>query len=262
MNYLDEIIAHKKKEIKRMKKLYPIEVLERTKNFHRNTNSLSDSLMKNPPGIIAEFKRKSPSAGSLYDKTNIAQVVKGYIESGAAALSVLTDQAFFGGNLKDLQEARNQTDLAILRKDFMLDEYQIIEAKAAGADAILLIAEILTKDQVYLFSALARSLSLEVILEVHHPVQLSKLCDQVTVVGVNNRNLMNLTIDVNTSFKLAGIIPGQFIRISESGISSPAIIRKLTDAGYHGFLIGEFFMKHDKPHDACKKLIKEVQEGY
>jgi len=262
MNMLDKIIAHKHNEVKRIKNLYPTKVLEQTIDFNRNAISLSNSLLKNNPGIIAEFKRKSPSAGRLYDQTDIAQVIKGYVEAGAAALSVLTDEKFFGGNLEDLRETRNHTDHAILRKDFILDEYQIIEAKAAGADAILLIAEILTKDQVYLFSTLARSLSLEVILEIHHPDQMGKLCDQVTVVGVNNRNLENLTIDVNTSVKLAEKIPGRFIRISESGISSPVIIRKLIDIGYQGFLIGEYFLRHDKPQHACRKLIEEILENH
>lgn len=262
MNILDKIIIHKRKEVSRRKLLFSVKSLEEISDFERNTFSLTDSLTKKRPGIIAEFKRKSPSAGSLNYLTDVKEVIKGYVESGAAALSVLTDHEFFGGSLADLEAARNQCTHPILRKDFIIDEYQIIESKAAGADAILLIAEILTQDQILTFSRFARSLSMEVILEIHQESQLVKLSDQVTIVGVNNRNLKNLQVDVNSSFKLAGIVPDHLPRISESGISSPEIIRKLMDSGYQGFLIGEYFMKHHKPQDACKKFIKKVMEGY
>ncbi len=262
MNILDKIIIHKRKEVTQRKMLFSVKSLEEISDFERNAFSLTDSLTKERPGIIAEFKRKSPSAGSLNDLTDIKEVIKGYVESGAAALSVLTDHEFFGGSLADLETARNQCTRPILRKDFIIDEYQIIESKAAGADAILLIAEILTQDQIRTFSGLARSLSMEVILEIHQAEQLVKLSDHVTIVGVNNRNLKNLQIDVNSSFKLAGIIPDHFLRISESGISSPEIIRKLMDSGYQGFLIGEYFMKHDQPKEACKMLIEKVLVDY
>jgi indole-3-glycerol phosphate synthase len=258
MNSLDKIIIHKSKEVSRTKMLFSTKSLEKTSNFERNTYSLADHLILKSPGIIAEFKRRSPSAGNLNDRADVTEVAKGYIESGAAALSVLTDHQFFGGSLADLKTARNQCTHPILRKDFIIDEYQIIESKAAGADAILLIAEMLTQYQIRTFSILARSLSMEVILEIHQEEQLVKLSDYVTIVGVNNRNLKNLQVNVNSSFKLAGIIPGHLPRISESGISSPEIIRKLMDSGYQGFLIGEYFMKHHKPQDACKKLIEKV----
>ncbi|KPK88102.1 MAG: hypothetical protein AMS27_00710 [Bacteroides sp. SM23_62_1] len=258
MNILEQIITYKNKEVKRMKDLYPVKLLEHKVYFQRNTNSLSGSLGKNRPGIIAEFKRKSPSAGQFGNQTDLGQVIRGYVESGAAALSVLTDEKYFGGNIEDLSEAREKTDHPILRKDFIVDEYQIIEARAAGADAVLLIAEILTENQVYEFTGLARSFSLEVILEIHHSDQLNKLCDGITIVGVNNRNLVDLTVDVNRSFELASSIPGKFMKISESGISSPDTIIQLTETGYQGFLIGEYFMKHDTPQEACKKLIEEI----
>jgi len=262
MNILDKIVRYKRKEVIQRKNHYPAKILERTTNFQRKTYPLADNLVKNYPGILAEFKRKSPSAGMLNDRIIVEEVIKGYIDSGAAALSVLTDHKFFGGSLADLEAARNNSFHPILRKDFILDEYQVIEAKAAGADAILLIAEILTKDQVRQLSVLARSLSLEVVLEIHYAEQLTKLCDQVNIVGVNNRDLENLTVDVDTSFKLAGAIPDNFLRISESGINSPDIIRKMIDFGYHGFLIGEYFMKHRVPQEACKKLIENVLGKY
>lgn len=262
MNVLDKIIINKRKEVNRRKKLFSTEFLEKKSAFERNAYSLTDNLIKKSPGIIAEFKRKSPSAGSLNELTDVKEVIKGYVDSGAAALSILTDQKFFGGSLADLEAARNQSIYPILRKDFIIDEYQIIEAKASGADAILLIAEILTEDQVRNFSKLARLLSMEVILEIHQEEQLVKLSDYITIVGVNNRDLKNLQINVNSSFKLAGIIPDQFPRISESGISSPDIIRKLIASGYKGFLIGEYFMRHEKPPEACKLLIKKVLEEH
>jgi len=261
MNTLDKIGIHKREEVNRRKLLFPAKSLEKTPAFERNTYSLADHLILKSPGIIAEFKRKSPSAGSLNDRPDVSEVVKGYIESGAAALSVLTDHQFFGGSLADLKTARNQCTHPILRKDFIIDEYQIIESKTAGADAILLIAEILTKDQIRTFSKLARSLSMEVILEINQEEQLDKLSHYISIVGVNNRNLKNLQVDVNASFKLAGIIPGHLLRISESGISSPEIIRKLMNSGYRGFLIGEYFMKHHKPQEACKRLIERIIEG-
>lgn len=261
MNILDKIIIRKRKEVSRRKLSFSVKSLEKISGIERNTFSFADSLMQKRPGIIAEFKRNSPSAGSLNEMANVKEVTKGYVESGAAALSVLTDHEFFGGRLSDLETARNQCTHPILRKDFIIDEYQVIESKAAGADAIMLIAEILNQDQILTFSRLARSLDMEVILEIHQEEHLVKLSDNITIVGVNNRNLKNLNVDVNSSFKLAGIIPDHFLRISESGINSPEIIRKLMDSGYRGFLIGEYFMKHFKPQDACKKLIEKVMEG-
>jgi len=260
MNILDKILIHKRKEVNHRQEIFSAASLEKTTVFDRKTYSLADSLLNNRPGIIAEFKRKSPSAGILNNMTDVKEVIKGYIDSGAAALSVLTDYKFFGGSLQDLEAARSQCSHPILRKDFIIDDYQIIEAKAVGADAVLLIAEILTENQIRNFSRLATTLSMEVILEIHQADQLVKLSDCITIVGVNNRNLENFKVKVNTSFELASIIPDHFLRISESGISSPDIIRKLIDSGFQGFLIGEYFMKHDKPQNACKELIENVLE--
>jgi indole-3-glycerol phosphate synthase len=258
MNILDKIIISKRNEVNLRKRLFSVDFLEKSSFFERKTYSLADNLIKKSPGIIAEFKRKSPSANSLNELADVKEVINGYVDSGAAALSILTDHKFFGGNLSDLAAARNQSNYPVLRKDFIIDEYQVIEAKASGADAVLLIAEILTENQIRNFSRLARSLSMEVILEIHQKEQLVKLSDLVTIVGVNNRNLKNLQIEVNSSFKLAALIPSQFLSISESGISSPDTIRKLMDSGYKGFLIGEYFMRHEKPAEACKMLIKKV----
>ncbi len=259
-NILDKIVARKKVEIAIARRKTPVIRLEESELFTRECYSMRDFIL-NPAlsGIIAEFKRKSPSKGIINDKLSVKKVTNAYAAAGASALSVLTDQSFFGGRKQDLIDARKANNLPILRKDFMLDEYQIIEAKALGADIILLIAAILTPPEILKMARLAKHLGMNVLLEVHNREELDRsLCDELDAVGVNNRNLGDFSVSVQHSYDLVGHIPSKFLKISESGISDPATIKELRDAGFDGFLIGENFMKEEDPGRAMKEFVKQL----
>lgn len=259
MNTLERIVTNKKKEVAERKALYPTRLLERSVSFNSQTVSFSKYLMREDKnGIIAEIKRHSPSKGYLNKYVNVERTSIGYMQAGASALSVLTDTEFFKGTSEDLRIARKFNFCPILRKDFIIDEYQIIESKSIGADAILLIAAVLTKEEIDKFSKQAHSLGLEVLLEVHDEEELDKMSDAVNAIGVNNRNLKTLKIDINTSFALAELIPSKYLKVSESGIESVETIQKLREVGYKGFLIGSYFMQHPRPELACKDLIEKV----
>ena len=261
MNTLEKIIQHKRKEVVERKSLYPVALLEKSVYFNSQTVSLSRYLKREDKnGIIAEIKRHSPSKGYLNKYINVERTSIGYMQAGASALSVLTDNEFFKGNSEDLTIARKFNFCPILRKDFIIDEYQIIESKSIGADAILLIAAVLTKVEIKKFSDIARALNMEVLLEVHAEEELEKLHDGVDVVGVNNRNLKTLQIDIGASFLLANLIPSKYLKISESGIENPETIQKLRGVGYNGFLIGSHFMKHPRPELACKEFINNLSK--
>jgi indole-3-glycerol phosphate synthase len=210
-------------------------------------------------GIIAEFKRKSPSRGIIKENADPVKISKGYVQAGADGLSVLTDTKYFAGSREDLVRVREANQCPILRKDFMIDEYQVLEARAWGADVILLIAAVLKHNEVRNLSALAHSLGLEVLLEIHEESELDVLNENIDIVGVNNRDLKRMVTDVNTSIDLSEKIPGDFLKISESGISDPGTIRSLKEHGYRGFLIGEYFMQQSDPANACKELIDGLQ---
>src|SRR5690606_7614680 len=210
-------------------------------------------------GIIAEYKRASPSKGIINDRFTVAEVVSGYQEAGVSAVSVLTDRDFFKGSLDDLEAARAALQLPVLRKDFVIDAYQISEAKAHGADIILLIAAILTPAQVKALSEHARRLGMSVLLEVHNREELERsIVDTVDAIGVNNRNLHDFSVSLDHSLSLVEHIPDSFIKVSESGISDPATIRMLREAGFNAFLIGGDFMKTTDPAAAIKALCLEL----
>jgi len=233
--------------------------LENKKLFSADTCSLSDSLsdpVKN--GIIAEFKRMSPSKGIINTEVQIEEVTLGYANAGASGLSVLTDSMFFGGSDEDLLKAREINNIPILRKDFIIDEFQVLEAKAIGADAILLIAAALNRERVLTLACLSRSLKMEVVLEVHSLQDLEMVNEYVNIVGVNNRDLRTFSTDINISLQLADKIPDQFLKISESGISSPSVLRHLKCMGFDGFLIGELFMSKRDPVSAFSDFVKEI----
>lgn len=260
MNILQKIIAHKRQWIDQRKSLYPVALLEQSIYFQNAVVSLREYLLRpDKSGIIAEFKRKSPSKGMINPYAQVEEVSIGYMQAGASALSILTDQTFFGGQNEDLQIARKFNFCPILRKDFIIDPYQIFEARALGADAILLIAEVLSAEKVHSLASLARSLGLEVLLEIHSAQQLPKICPEVTIVGVNNRNLEDFSVHIDTSLALFEQIPSSFTRISESGISSPEAILQLRQVGFEGFLIGEHFMNASDPAKACRQFIQEVE---
>lgn len=259
MNVLQKIITHKQQEVKEQQSLYPVKLLERSTYFNSPKVSLRKYLLRNDKsGIIAEIKKQSPSLGIINKYIDIEKTSIGYMQSGASALSVLTDKTFFGGSSEDLMIARKFNFCPILRKDFILSEYQIIESKSIGADVILLIAAVLSKEEIITLTDLAHSLDMEVLLEIYDADELDKIYDKVDVIGVNNRNLSTMKIDVQQSLSMCELLPKEIIKISESGIDSVDTILKLKQFGYQGFLMGTNFMKKPQPHLACKEFIKEL----
>lgn len=260
MSILTRIIETKKEKVPRQKERVPIASLEKYPLFERKCNSLKAALQKeNSTGIIAEFKQKSPSKGNINFRVQVDEVTKSYVAAGAVGLSVLTDFEYFGGTLANLTKAREANpETPILRKDFIIDTYQVMEAKAFGADVVLLIAACLKKEQAKNLAQNAKELGMEVLMEIHNAEELQKINDFVDIVGVNNRDLKTFKVDVESSVQLANDIPGRFLKISESGISEAETIRYLKKHGYQGFLIGETFMKTDNPGEACRKLIAEL----
>lgn len=260
MTILDKIVLRKKEEVGQAKQRVSIRQLEQGLHFNRNPHSFKQFLLdEQRTGIIAEFKRRSPSKGIINDQASVAEVTKAYAAAGASALSVLTDVDFFGGHTDDLLAARAANDIPILRKDFMIDEYQLIEAKALGADIILLIAAILTPEEVRNLAAVAKGLGLNVLLEVHNEEELNRsICADLDAIGVNNRNLADFTVNIQTSFDLVNKIPNEFLKISESAISAVETIKDLKTAGFNGFLIGENFMKTSDPGAAIRHFVGEL----
>ena len=262
MNILDKIVAHKKEEVKKQKELVPIGDLQASLYFSTEGLSLKHYLTHpSKVGIIAEFKRKSPSKGAINLDADVETVTQGYTKAGASGLSILTDAHFFGGNNEHLTKARKVNFTPILRKEFIIDEYQLFEAKSIGADVVLLIAECLTKAEVLHLAKTAQLLNLEVLLEVHSADQLEKCNEYVDIVGVNNRNLKTFTVDIQTSVQLFDQISNDFVKISESGISDPKTIVYLKKVGFQGFLIGEHFMVQEQPDLGCRRFIEEVGNG-
>ncbi len=258
MDILETIVAAKRKEVEKFKPMSSIERFEKDGFFWQITNRslIKHLLLPGSTGIIAEFKRKSPSKGWFKPKELEAEPVVISYNKHAAGISVLTDGEFFGGDLDDLIQTKVVTDIPVLRKDFIIDKWQIAEAKAFGADVILLIAACLTKEEVKEFATYANSIGLESILEVHNEEELNHCCDEVSMVGVNNRNLKTFKVDINTSLQLIDKIPAGKPAIAESGISSVESIVTLRDAGFKGFLIGENFMKEEQPGKAFEEFIK------
>lgn len=261
MNILDKIIEAKKIEVKERKQSIPIQELEKKSLFRTPCFSFSEYLL-NPDktGIITEFKRQSPSKGIINNISGVKEVTADYAKYGASAISVLTDEFFFGGNLKDLEEARVQKT-PLLRKDFMIDEYQLVESKAWGADIILLIAACLTVKKVKELAIFAKDLGLNVLLEIHNQEELNHICDEVDVVGINNRNLKDFKVDIQHSIELGSKIQKEKIKIAESGIHDMKTLQQLKNHGFQGFLMGEIFMKEENPGQAFGNFVKEFS-GY
>lgn len=261
MNILDKITQGKYKEVEERKGLISIAELERSEYFTKPTVSLKYAL-ENPGGkhgIIAEFKRKSPSKGVFSEAFDPIVITNGYVNAGATALSILTDGPYFGGTKEDLIAVRTVQNVPILRKDFMVDEYQLLEAKAWGADVILLIAAAIDSTLLNRLAKFAKSIGLETLLEIHEIEELNgNLSEYIDVVGVNNRNLKDFTVDIDRSIRAIEHIPAQFTRISESGISKPETVRQLKQYGYKGFLMGEAFMQTSDPEGAIQRFIDAV----
>ncbi|MEJ1240168.1 indole-3-glycerol phosphate synthase TrpC [Chryseolinea sp. T2] len=261
MNILDKIIAHKRIEVAQRKVATPFVVLEKGPLFERRPLSMTE-FIRNPgkSGIIAEFKRRSPSKGNINTKVKVEDVTVGYSTAGASALSVLTDTEFFGGASDDLIMARGLNQIPILRKDFTIDEYQIVEAKSMGADTILLIAAALQPNEVKAFCKFAHGLELQVLLEVHDEAELRDNIDaDADLIGVNNRNLKTFELSIEVSKRLAPMIPNHVVKVSESGIEAVNTIIDLKTYGYQGFLMGQNFMQREEPGAACKEFIEELR---
>ena len=257
---LDKIVANRREEVSSLKKTLPLSEIKERIDLAYKTNSLRKALItEGASGIIAEFKRRSPSKGIINDKVLPEVITKGYADAGASGLSVLTDETFFGGNSSDLIAAREANPhIPILRKDFMVDEYQFYEARMLKADVILLIAAVLDKSAISDFSSLAHELGMEVLLELHDESELEKIDDRVDMIGINNRNLKDFSIDMNRSLKLLEQLPEKAIKISESGLSDPEMVNQLRAKGFSGFLMGENFMKTYNPTEACRNFISKL----
>lgn len=252
---LTEIIAHKRVEIAIQETAVPRMHLEKMLDNIHPCIRMSHALRTSSTGIIAEFKRRSPSKGWLHPDADAA-LTAGYEQAGAAALSILTDEKFFGGNLGDIRKARELTRLPILRKDFIISPYQLLQAKLVGADAVLLIAAVLTPAECRELARLAHELKLEVLLEIHDESELEHLNDDIDLLGVNNRHLGTFHTDTIRSFLLAEHLPSHLPWVSESGIAHPETLRQLRKAGYQGFLIGETLMKTPQPHTTLANFIR------
>ncbi|MEH6537647.1 MAG: indole-3-glycerol phosphate synthase TrpC [Psychroserpens sp.] len=260
MDILTKIVNDKRIEVNLRKQLIPTKQLEQSVLFERDTISLAKRLRESHTGIIAEHKRRSPSKQVINHALNVFDVAKGYENAGVCGMSVLTDGKYFGGSLDDLLTARSSCNLPLLRKEFIIDDYQILEAKAYGADVILLIAAILTKVEIKQFSELAKQLNLDVLLEVHNEEELHKsIMPSLDMLGVNNRNLKTFKVSLDTSKQLSELIPNDFVKVSESGISSIDAIKTLQPYGYRGFLIGENFMKTDNAGESAKLFIEDLK---
>lgn len=262
MSILDTIVAHKRKEVATKKELYPPKLLEKSIFMETPCVSLRTYVAREDlSGVIAEFKRKSPSQGEINPYASVERTTIGYMMAGASALSVLTDESFFGGSNEDLKIARQMNYCPILRKDFVIDSYQIVEARSIGADVILLIASILTPAEIKQFTQEAHALGMEVLLEVHDQEELERsLFSDIDLVGVNNRNLKDFTVDIRTSEQLAPLIPNDMIKVAESGLRNPAEVVRLKAAGFQGFLMGQHFMEQERPEKACARFIEAVNQ--
>ena len=261
MDILEKIVADKRKEVLLKKNIIPLYQLEKSVLFERNTVSLAEQLKNSNTGIIAEHKRRSPSKSVINQKVSVQEVAQGYEIAGVCGMSVLTDGKYFGGSLDDLLLARSATNLALLRKEFIIDPYQIIEAKAYGADAILLIAAILNRTEIKEFSEIAKGIGLDVLLEVHNEEELQKsIMPSLDMLGVNNRNLKTFEVSLETSKVLSEKIPDDFVKVSESGISNINAISELKKYDFRGFLIGENFMKTENPGSSAQKFINELKQ--
>ena len=255
---LSEIIANKRFEVDLQKQAISIEQLQEGISESPTPRSMKQALASSASGIIAEFKRRSPSKGWIQEEARPEEIVPSYAAAGASALSILTDEKFFGGSLKDIRAARPLVEIPILRKDFIIDEYQLYQAKIVGADAVLLIAAALEPEKCNELAEKAHELGMEVLLEIHSSEELAYINKGIDMVGINNRNLGSFHTDVANSFRLAEHLPEDIIRVSESGLSQPETISQLRDAGFRGFLIGETFMRTGQPGETLKDFIDKI----
>jgi indole-3-glycerol phosphate synthase len=259
MNILEKIALVKRDEVKSRKIANPVSALEGSAFFNLRMPSFHDSLSKPSPSVIGEFKRKSPSRGVINPGASIRDVALGYQKAGIAAMSVLTDEEFFGGKNTDLQEVAGVLQIPILRKDFIIDEYQVVEAKSIGASAILLIASILSKKEVDIFSGIALNLGMDILFEIHDKSDLDKISQNIKIIGVNNRNLKTFEVSIENSDDLFKYLPPDFLKVAESGFQTSEDVSRLYKKGYDAFLIGESFMKSVDPGRSAAAFIDNLK---
>ena len=261
MSYLDTIIEHKRKEVALRASLYPKKLLKQSLYFPTGTVSLTHYLERHDKtGIISEFKRASPSEGMINTEASITKTTLAYMQAGSSALSILTDENFFNGSLQDLQKAREINYCPILQKDFIISPYQLIEAKAYGADAVLLIAAIHTKKQLKDLHNQASDLGLEVLTEIHHLNELEKVPEKAKLIGINARDLTTFGVSINQQLEISKELPSNWLAIAESGIRRPEDVIALETAGYKGFLMGTLFMEKRDPGKACKRFSNKLYD--
>ena len=258
MDILEQIAAVKREEVKHRKTTAPFSLLEKSSLFGQPRPSFHEALAQPQPSVIGEFKRRSPSKGPINLTADAITVAKGYMHAGISAVSILTDKQFFGGSNQDLVNVATAIDLPLLRKDFVIDEYQVIEARSLGASAILLIATMLTAREVYQLSALAEDLGLDILFEIHSAEDLDKMNDKIRITGVNNRNLRSFEVSMANSGELLSRLPENCIKVAESGLSSPGDVKKLFRNGYDAFLIGENFMKARDPGRKAAEFMEDL----
>ena len=260
MTILDNIIAHKRKEVEEARGKVSVDELMQSPFFDKKVPSISEFLTApDKSGIIAEHKRQSPSKGIINNTLKVEDVVAGYEKAGASAISVLTDKEFFGGENSDLIAAKETVSIPLLRKDFIIDPYQVYEAKAIGASAILLIAAVLTPEEARELGSLANNLGMEVLMEFHDESELDRLNEYVNAAGINNRDLKTFKVDLERSIELADKLPKNLPKVAESGISSPEDVKFLRSKGFTGFLIGECFIKTEDPGKACEEFVRKIR---
>ena len=261
MNILDKIIDEKRKELVKLKLLHPVQELEARPQFSADRPSFMHALSGPGPCVIAEFKRKSPSKAYFKKDGDVLDIVPDYEKGGAAAVSILTDR-HFDGRSEDILSLYGKIKIPVLRKDFIIDEYQVVEARSLGASAILLIAAVLEKKEIEKLSTLARSLGLDILLELHHKEEIRKIPDEIPIIGINNRNLKSFEVNIEQSLELAVELPGEALKVSESGIDSEERVMLLYRSGFQAFLMGERFMKEAEPGRAAAGFIRNLDEIY
>jgi indole-3-glycerol phosphate synthase len=259
MTILDTIRDLKIREVEKQKSSRPVKALEQSIHFKEPVRSMDEWLRnKDLHGIIAEFKRRSPSKGEINSTALPGKVCHDYFQAGASAISVLTDHEFFGGNQSDLMSARSNILCPVLRKEFIVDEYQVIESRAIGADAILLIAEIHDAAKLHMLHSLARSIGLEVLFEIHDEKSLDKIPPDTAIIGINSRDLTSFNVNTDHLTEMVPKLPTGTLKVAESGIKSIDEYLTLKKSGFDAFLIGEFFMKDTDPGAACRKFIHDI----
>ena len=262
MNFLETILARKREEVASRKRALPVAALMERPAFGRIPISLAGALLRHRPAVIAELKKASPSRSTIREEFDPLPIAAQLESNGASALSVLTDTEFFQGSIAILEQLRPAVSLPLLRKDFIIDEYQVYETKAAGADALLLIVAALDREKLLGLKDLSDSLGLECLVEVHDEKDIETLAGcRCTLIGVNNRDLTSFSVDLGTSYRLRAALPPGSITVSESGISTSRELKAILDAGYHAALIGESLMKAEKPGEALASLLEGVEAG-